>query len=396
MIIDDEEDMCWILSKILESEGYETFSVQDGSSALALLGKQAIDLVLLDIRLPHMDGMQILETIKKRNPDLPVIMITGYGSPELAAESIKKGAFEYLPKPFANQQVIDIVRRALEVSKLKKEKGIIHRSLLRKLLLIGETSPETEIVIPKPRHIPLSFKIMSLSLALIVAVGCIWMVYQNYFGWQEKTYPVSYTHISGIAFDGEFVWTSDWFSQDIYQHRINPDFPPVKIFHMPGTHLSGITCRDGKLFTCNAWDKKIFRHNLDNKLTILGEYSSPGPNPSGLFWDGKHLWSCDADTCMIYRHNPEDLAVNASFPSPGPSPVGLFRQGNYLWSADSGTMRLYKHSLKDNGKVVAAYPLSDKEFAAFTMSGKTAWIAVEGQDHIYSYNIRKFPELTNF
>lgn len=132
LIVEDEKVTLRNLEYILKKEGYEVIATTSGTNALKLLQENNFDLVLTDLKLEKVDGIEILEKCKKVSPDTEVIIITAYATISSAIESMKKGAFYYLPKPFKLEDVKKLVKEALEKVRLKKE---IHR--LRHLMETG-------------------------------------------------------------------------------------------------------------------------------------------------------------------------------------------------------------------------------------------------------------------
>src|SRR6201986_2718015 len=123
LIVDDEEDLRDLIAGILHDEGYSTRVAGDSESALAAIRARRPQLVILDIWLQgsKLDGIQILETIKREQPDLPVVMISGHGTIETAVASIKKGAYDFIEKPFKADRLLHVAERALEAARLKRE-----------------------------------------------------------------------------------------------------------------------------------------------------------------------------------------------------------------------------------------------------------------------------------
>ncbi|MVA26949.1 sigma-54 dependent transcriptional regulator [Agrobacterium vitis] len=123
LVVDDEEDIRDIVSGILSDEGHETRTAHDADSALAAISDRAPRLIFLDIWMhgSRLDGLALLDEIKARHPDLPVVMISGHGNVETAVSAIKRGAFDFIEKPFKADRLILIAERALENSKLKRE-----------------------------------------------------------------------------------------------------------------------------------------------------------------------------------------------------------------------------------------------------------------------------------
>jgi two-component system cell cycle sensor histidine kinase/response regulator CckA len=129
LIVDDEPRMCDSLKVLLTNEGYETQTGYSGQEALACLAKCDIDLALLDIVMPDMNGLQIMDHIKKQNLDTFVIVITGHASVDSAIESLRRGAYDYLRKPFEFDELLKRVKNALDQKRLKKEYEIVNGKL---------------------------------------------------------------------------------------------------------------------------------------------------------------------------------------------------------------------------------------------------------------------------
>ena len=123
LIVDDEADIRELISGVLEDEGYQTRTAGDSDSALAVISERLPSLVVLDIWLQgsKLDGIELLEVLKQRSPGLPVVIISGHGSIETAVAAIKRGAYDFIEKPFQADQLILAVQRATEVERLRRE-----------------------------------------------------------------------------------------------------------------------------------------------------------------------------------------------------------------------------------------------------------------------------------
>jgi two-component system cell cycle sensor histidine kinase/response regulator CckA len=128
-IVDDESKMCQSLKFLLEREGLKVETSANGTEALEVLSRKSFDLYLLDICLPEMNGFQLLDQIIQKDPDTPVIMMTGNVSIESAVKAIKKGAYDYLRKPFEYEDLMKTVKNALAQKKLKVENRLIQSRL---------------------------------------------------------------------------------------------------------------------------------------------------------------------------------------------------------------------------------------------------------------------------
>ena len=113
LVTDDDAVSCQLFAKVLKGEGYEVEWVQTGEEALTRLAKHAPDLLLIDVRLPGMTGLEVTRTVRNTHPSLPVIVMTGFGSMETAVEAIHEGAFDYISKPMNLEELKHTVARAL-------------------------------------------------------------------------------------------------------------------------------------------------------------------------------------------------------------------------------------------------------------------------------------------
>ncbi len=144
LIVDDEAFIRENLERVLGEDGYRTLSTDNGEDALALVGEEDFDLVLLDLNLGARSGLDVLRELKEIEPDLLVIIITGYGTVESAVEALKMGAYDYIKKPFKADAIHLIVRLALETQNLRREVRQLRRdgqSSLGVSRMIG-TSPQ--------------------------------------------------------------------------------------------------------------------------------------------------------------------------------------------------------------------------------------------------------------
>ena len=121
LIVDDEESMRHLLSVILKDRGYAVRSVSNGADALKELAARDYDVVLSDVRMPGMDGIELLEAVKRQQPDLTFIVMSAYGTQEDAIEAMKAGAYDYVSKPFKPDEVVLVLRKAEERERLQRE-----------------------------------------------------------------------------------------------------------------------------------------------------------------------------------------------------------------------------------------------------------------------------------
>ena len=155
LIVDDNEDLRFTLSDIIKSEGYKVLEAGEGTKALKQIKSNSPELVLLDMRLPGMDGMKILEEIKKFDSNIIVIMLTAFGDVKGAVKAMRLGAFDYLTKPFDNEELLIIIKKALDTRNLTKEVESLRKQLDEKNLqdeAIGQ-SPEFSQVLKQAQII---------------------------------------------------------------------------------------------------------------------------------------------------------------------------------------------------------------------------------------------------
>ncbi|MBS3732175.1 MAG: sigma-54-dependent Fis family transcriptional regulator [Desulfobacterales bacterium] len=148
LIVDDELSMREFLEIMLSKEGYRAESAESGKQANAMLERETYDLALCDIRLGDISGLEVLRKAKQVNPDTVVIMISAYATAENAVEAMNEGAYDYLPKPFNNDELKQTIAKALELKTLSDEKKRIDDELLESLhfgLLVGNS--------PRMKHI---------------------------------------------------------------------------------------------------------------------------------------------------------------------------------------------------------------------------------------------------
>ena len=320
LIVDDEQDMRMALRLFLERSGHTVQEASDGESALSTLHvATGADVVLLDMRMPGMDGAQTLAKIRERFKDLPVIMVTGYGSPESAQEVLAIGASHYISKPFKNQELVEALDK------------------------VGLTSKTPEPPSDSEPGQPFPWK-PALAIAIVALAG--WMGLKATLN-TNRNYAIPYTNPMDMSWQGDKLWVVDWFTQSIYVHKVEAhDLPLIKTYNFPDSHITGIAVTGDSLYTCDSWAHNIQKHKLDDFLTVVKTFKSPGPTPSSLFFDGKYLWSCDSGAGKIYQHLIDDnLTIIAEFPAPGPALVGFYKDDKYAWTADNKTRKLYQHRL---------------------------------------------------
>jgi two-component system NtrC family response regulator len=129
LVVDDEVVICKSIQRILSPEGYEVKTALSGEEALEKISQESFDIVITDLKMPGMDGMELLAKIKEKDPEIIVIIITGYSTVQTAVQAMKMGALDYIPKPFTPEELIVVVEKALEKKKLIFENIYLHKEL---------------------------------------------------------------------------------------------------------------------------------------------------------------------------------------------------------------------------------------------------------------------------
>ncbi|SJZ51098.1 sigma-54-dependent transcriptional regulator [Sediminibacterium ginsengisoli] len=139
LIIDDERAIRNVLKDILTNEGFKVDEAADGEEGLKKIAGASYDLVLCDIKMPKIDGLEVLQKVTETNPETPVIMISGHGNIETAVDAVKKGAFDYISKPPDLNRLLITIRNAMDKTSLVKETRVLKRKVAKVQEIIGES-----------------------------------------------------------------------------------------------------------------------------------------------------------------------------------------------------------------------------------------------------------------
>jgi two-component system, NtrC family, nitrogen regulation response regulator NtrX len=145
LIIDDEKAIRKTLTEILSFEGYKIEEASDGEEGLKTFKEKTYDVVLCDIKMPKLDGIEFLQKAGEINPDVPIIMISGHGNIETAVEAVKKGAYDYISKPPDLNRLLITIRNAMDKSSLVTETKVLKRKVSRVQEMIGSSAPMHKI-----------------------------------------------------------------------------------------------------------------------------------------------------------------------------------------------------------------------------------------------------------
>lgn len=183
LVVDDDYAHRTMLKTLIAGWGYEVREADDGAAAIEAVQKNPFDLVLTDIRMVHVSGLEALEEIRRFNPALPVILMTAYASVETAVEALKKGAYDYLTKPLDFDELRLALERALEHTHLKEENRMLRESLdarfdrgnligrsaamTRLLDLVAQVAPSEAIPARARRMLSFSFPVSAVFMAML-------------------------------------------------------------------------------------------------------------------------------------------------------------------------------------------------------------------------------------
>jgi two-component system NtrC family response regulator len=148
LIVDDEKNYLVVLEALLGREGYETITSVNAGNVIQLLKESDLDLIITDMKMPGMSGMELLDEAKRIDPDIPVIIMTAFGTIEMAVEAMKKGAYDYITKPFQNEELMLTIKKALKTRQLIKENRLLNEALSDRYKfgnIVGKSKPMLKI-----------------------------------------------------------------------------------------------------------------------------------------------------------------------------------------------------------------------------------------------------------
>ncbi len=384
LVVDDEQGLRAVLSSIIKSQGHEVLTAENGAIAIEAVKAKNPDAVFLDIRLPDMDGLQILEEIKKINSSIPVIMCSGFADVESAINTVKMGAFDYLSKPFKREEVLKAATKALESKKSPSAQAQYTAPSAFSKDAPAQAAPAVKKSVKAKK--PLPMPIIAAVAGVIVLVLALFAA-KSLFTTKTVFYSTPYANPTALCWDGKSIWSSDWVTQSIYKHTNDSKLSIESVFSIAGTHPTGLTYDGQYLWSCDSWAKTIYKRNAGSGLTVIVSYPSPGPEPTGLYWDGMNLWCCDSTQQKIYKLKvlSTGFEVVEKFASPCRFPVGMFSDGKYFWVADSETNGIFKLNLT-NLSLVNIYNLPESEsgskVAGMAYDGKYLWACADGTQKI--------------
>lgn len=386
LIVDDEPDMRLAVRNVLKLRGYEIAEAGDGPAALAIARENRPDLVLLDMRLPGMDGIEVLEGLKKIDDTVPVVMITGYGHIQSAVDVMKLGASEYLQKPFENAQLVETVKRFVQ--------GPVRRPAPKPL-----PRPEPEpaaLPVPEPAPPPAAAPVpvpaapaakrglffpLAAALAVLLAAAGVYRLASGSLNDYYREYPGVPANISSLVWSGGKLFAGDWLAQTVYLYSAVEDgLRQEQAFPLDKTHISGLAAAGDVLYVADSWRKVIEARRIAPGLPLLATFPAPG-KVSALYYDGEYLWTCDSSGNAVLRRPDSELTPAVSFRLPE-KPDQIFKDKDYLWTAVSSTGKVYRHKLDDSLSLDAVFTLKTARpgypLSAFAWREGRFWFARDG------------------
>src|SRR5580704_14814557 len=139
LVIDDDASLRFTLEAVLSDAGLVVETCESGATALVAFEARGADVVLTDLAMPDMDGMQVLERMRANDPSVPVLMLTAHGSERVAVAAMKAGAFDYIPKPFDPDELVLAVRRAVEIRALRLQNALLRAEAALGRVIVAES-----------------------------------------------------------------------------------------------------------------------------------------------------------------------------------------------------------------------------------------------------------------
>lgn len=382
LIVDDEPDMRLAVRNVLKLRGYEIAEAGDGPAALAIARESRPDLVLLDMRLPGMDGIEVLEGLKKIDDSVPVVMITGYGHIQSAVDVMKLGASEYLQKPFENAQLVETVKRFVQ-GPAKRPAPKPQPRVEPAAAPFPEPAPQPSVVplpVPPAAKRGLFFPLAAALAVLLAAFGVYRLASGGLDGYYRE-YPGVPANISSLVWSGGKLFAGDWLAQSVYLYSAGEDgLRQEQAFPLDKTHISGLAAAGDVLYVADSWRKVIESRRIAPGLPLIATFPAPG-KVSALFYDGEYLWTCDSSGNAVLRRPDSELTPAVSFRLPE-KPDQIFKDKDYLWTAVSATGKVYRHKLDDSLSLDAVFALKTARpgypLSAFAWREGRFWFARDG------------------
>lgn len=417
LVIDDEAGMRQVIAKVLVPHGHAMLTAEDGAQGIEICREEDPDLILADIRLPDMDAADLLSSVRSIKPSIPVIILSGFGDVEAAVELVRKGAYDYISKPFKVDSMLELVTKALKnpvkpappperapkppaaPQPLKIDGKPVDLKCTPVPLGEGDadmSAADSGLVKVSLRK-PLGKKFwLSVAItAFVLAAGGFAAYWKLVLSLPEDAvFSVSYANPTAICSDEKNIWVSDWAEQTVYKHSHDDNFTLVASFKLPDIEPNGLAFDGTNFWVAHTMEQKIHKCSVGSAgLNVVQSFDSPGPSPSGLCYDGTSLWSLDFQQGKAYRHRMDPtLSVAASFDSPAANPCAIFRQGKFFFIADSKTNRIFKVSIEDFALagvyVLPGFDDPKRRITGLGWDGVSIWACEDGIQKISRFSMK--------
>lgn len=398
LIMDDEPALRNIVYNILKPLGHQMFTAEDGKQAIEIAHKEIPDLAMLDMRVPDMDGLEVLAELKKINPSIRAIMLSGFGDVDTAVGALKQGAFDYISKPFKVDEVMKVVNKALAAGQQGGPVAAAPQAVVAPAAAPAPAAASQPVAAQKPAAVPVSAGAKSkmpliagivAGALLLAGVGFVAMKKFSRPSAQEFTIP--YTNPIGMCWIKPNLWVSDWVVGNMYQHNADATLSIVSVLKTNNTQPTGIAFDGEFMWTCSSVEKRIYKHKMDATLSVQAIYETPNTSPAGLYFDGANLWVIDTNAAKIYKHKMDEvLSVLGAYDSPAVNPCGMFKDGESFYIGDYKTSRIYKVLVKDFSTMevfsVPGFEDGKYKLASIAWDGQNIWASVDSAGKVLRFS----------
>lgn len=400
LIMDDEPGLRNVVFGMLKPTGHTIFVTEDGNQAIETARKEKPDLALLDMRVPDMDGLEVVAALKQMDPKVQCVMLSGFGDVESAVSAIKQGAFDYISKPFKLEEVLRVVNKALSTPGTAPA-GAAPSPAPTLSGSAGASSGKAHV------QVPASFKPKSKA-HLWLGLGAMVMGAAGFFGWKYlgdigskwDTFSIPYSNPSALAWDGQNLWIADWSSQSVYKHKPDAGLSIQSVSQLADNHATGLAWDGERLWSCSSMEKKITKHNMDANLSALVGFPNPLQDPTALAWDGVYMWCADGAGGKLYKLKPtaEGLSIAGVHDGAAATPAGMFFHQGHLYVADAESGKIYEQD-PNSMAVLNVYGLEPylsktERIAGMVSDGQFIWTVTQKSSKALRHRIANLKKIS--
>jgi DNA-binding response OmpR family regulator len=407
LIMDDEPSLRNILATTVSSMGHTVVTAEDGKQAIELAKKDNPDILLLDLQVPDMDGLEVLKELKTINPSFKCVMLSGTADVQMAITAMKKGASDFIAKPFKIDEIKRVVNKvlAMKTADIPTLSNTVSQAPASTTQASQPQQTQNAQVSQKTFKQPLSKAQNSNKNMIMLIAGCVIAVIALIFIGKSlftsstfKEYTVPYANPTGLCFIKSDLWVTDWISGNIYQHTKDEKLSIASVQKTANLQPTGIAYSGDNIWTCNSTEQKIYKHKADSSLSVEAVFSNPESNPVGMYFDGVNLFVLDSSKAKIYKHKIDSsLSISSVYDCPAQNPCGMFKAGDYYYIGDYKSAKIYKVSIKDFtlSEVFAIQYFVDQQYklAGLAWDGKNIWASADEKGKIYCLSFSKLKSI---